>query len=86
MGSGMAFPREVIGKVNLATGHLAADLDLGLQSAVAGYAPLFCPAAVVRSEFPSTGLAAVAQRQRWEHRPFERPCNQGGPLYLGGSP
>ena len=67
MGSGMAFPREVIGKVNLATGHLAEDLDLGLQLAVAGYAPLFCPTAVVRSEFPSTGQAAVAQRQRWEH-------------------
>ena len=34
MGSGMAFPREVIGKVNLATGHLAEDLDLGVAVGV----------------------------------------------------
>ncbi len=39
MGSGMAFPRNVIGAVDLATDHLAEDLDLGLRLAFAGYAP-----------------------------------------------
>jgi cellulose synthase/poly-beta-1,6-N-acetylglucosamine synthase-like glycosyltransferase len=67
MGSGMAFPRDVIAAANLATGHLAEDLDLGLQLAAAGYAPVFCPTAVVRSEFPSTGEARARQRERWEH-------------------
>jgi cellulose synthase/poly-beta-1,6-N-acetylglucosamine synthase-like glycosyltransferase len=67
MGSGMAFPRNVIAAADLATGHLAEDLDLGLQLALAGHAPLFCPTAVVTSEFPSTGEAAALQRERWEH-------------------
>ena len=65
MGSGMAFPRSVVGAADLATGHLAEDLDLGLRLAAAGHAPVFCPTAVVRSEFPSTGQAE--QRQRWQH-------------------
>jgi cellulose synthase/poly-beta-1,6-N-acetylglucosamine synthase-like glycosyltransferase len=67
MGSGMAFPRKVIGMADLATDHLAEDLDLGLRLAFAGHAPQLCPTAVVRSEFPSTDQAAAAQRQRWEH-------------------
>ena len=66
MGSGMAFPRDVICSAKLATGHLAEDLHLGLQLASAGYPPFFCPTATVRSEFPSTPEAAAAQRQRWE--------------------
>ena len=67
MGSGMAFPRDVIGAVDLATDDLAEDLALGLQLAFAKHPPLFCPAAVVTSEFPATREAAAAQRQRWEH-------------------
>ena len=66
MGSGMAFPRDVIGAANLATGHLAEDLHLGLQLAASGHPPLFCPTAVVRSEFPVSAEGAAAQRQRWE--------------------
>ena len=67
MGSGMAFPRDVIGAVDLATDDLAEDLALGLQLAFAKHPPLFCPAAVVTSEFPATREAAAVQRQRWEH-------------------
>jgi cellulose synthase/poly-beta-1,6-N-acetylglucosamine synthase-like glycosyltransferase len=66
-GSGMAFPRSLIGAADLATGHLAEDVDLGLQFARLGHAPLFCPAALVTSEFPSTEQAAAVQRARWEH-------------------
>jgi cellulose synthase/poly-beta-1,6-N-acetylglucosamine synthase-like glycosyltransferase len=67
MGSGMAFPRNVFAAVKVASGHLAEDLDLGLQLARAGYAPLFCPGAVVRSVFPSRETDIATQRQRWEH-------------------
>jgi cellulose synthase/poly-beta-1,6-N-acetylglucosamine synthase-like glycosyltransferase len=67
MGSGMAFPRNTIGAVDLATDDLAEDLALGLQLTFAKRPPLFCPAAVVTSEFPATREAAAAQRQRWEH-------------------
>jgi cellulose synthase/poly-beta-1,6-N-acetylglucosamine synthase-like glycosyltransferase len=67
VGSGMAFPRQVFAAVDIATGHLAEDLDLGLQLACAGHAPLFCPSAVVRSVFPSSEADIATQRQRWEH-------------------
>jgi cellulose synthase/poly-beta-1,6-N-acetylglucosamine synthase-like glycosyltransferase len=67
VGSGMAFPRRVFSSVDIATGHLAEDLDLGLQLARVGHAPLFCPGAVVRSVFPSNETDAATQRQRWEH-------------------
>jgi cellulose synthase/poly-beta-1,6-N-acetylglucosamine synthase-like glycosyltransferase len=67
MGSGMAFPRSVFAVVDVATGHLAEDLELGLQLARASHAPLFCPGAVVRSVFPNNEAASVTQRQRWEH-------------------
>ena len=62
----MAFPRDVLRSADLATGHLAEDLHLGLQLASTGRAPFFCPAAVVRSEFPMSAEGAAAQRQRWE--------------------
>jgi cellulose synthase/poly-beta-1,6-N-acetylglucosamine synthase-like glycosyltransferase len=67
MGTGMAFPRKALAAAELATGHLAEDLDLGLQLAIADFLPLFCPAAMVRSEFPATAEASAVQRQRWEH-------------------
>jgi cellulose synthase/poly-beta-1,6-N-acetylglucosamine synthase-like glycosyltransferase len=67
VGSGMAFPRQVFSSVDIATGHLAEDLDLGLQLARAGHAPLFCPGAVVRSVFASSETDVATQRQRWEH-------------------
>jgi cellulose synthase/poly-beta-1,6-N-acetylglucosamine synthase-like glycosyltransferase len=66
MGTGMAFPRDVIRSADLANGHLAEDLHLGLQLAAVGYAPFFCPSAVVRSQFPMSAEGAAAQRQRWE--------------------
>ena len=67
MGTGMSFPRKAIESANLASGHLAEDLDLGFQLARAGHLPLLCPQAVVRSEFPASAQAAAVQRRRWEH-------------------
>jgi hypothetical protein len=67
VGSGMGFPRQAFAAVKVASGHLTEDLDLGLQLARAGYAPLFCPGAVVRSVFPSRETDIATQRQRWEH-------------------
>jgi cellulose synthase/poly-beta-1,6-N-acetylglucosamine synthase-like glycosyltransferase len=67
VGTGMAFPWEVIRSANLATGHLVEDLKLGLELAAAGHPPVFCPTAIVKSSFPSTLAAAAKQRERWEH-------------------
>jgi cellulose synthase/poly-beta-1,6-N-acetylglucosamine synthase-like glycosyltransferase len=67
MGSGMAFPWTVIRSVDLSSGLIVEDLKLGLDLASAAYAPLFCPSAVVTSDFPSSAEGAMGQRKRWEH-------------------
>jgi cellulose synthase/poly-beta-1,6-N-acetylglucosamine synthase-like glycosyltransferase len=66
MGTGMAFPWPVIGSVDIASGEIVEDLKLGLELAAAGSPPVFCPAAVVTSEFPLSDKGAATQRQRWE--------------------
>jgi cellulose synthase/poly-beta-1,6-N-acetylglucosamine synthase-like glycosyltransferase len=66
MGTGMAFPWEVIAKAHLSTGALVEDLKLGLELAADGHPPIFCPAAVVTSEFPASQEGARSQQLRWE--------------------
>ena len=67
MGTGMAFPWALLRDAPLATGHLVEDMQLGLDLAVAGRAPLFCPQALVSSVFPTDAEGARGQRTRWEH-------------------
>jgi cellulose synthase/poly-beta-1,6-N-acetylglucosamine synthase-like glycosyltransferase len=67
MGTGMAFPWNVIRTADLASGQIVEDLKLGLDLARAGKSPLFCEEAVVTSEFPATIAGADVQRKRWEH-------------------
>jgi cellulose synthase/poly-beta-1,6-N-acetylglucosamine synthase-like glycosyltransferase len=66
MGTGMAFPWDVVRSVDLASGSIVEDLNLGLDLAVLKTPPLFCPSAVVMSEFPSTVEGVESQRMRWE--------------------
>lgn len=66
MGTGMAFPWMVINAAELASGEIVEDLKLGLELALAGYAPQFCPSARVSSVFPSSAEGNRNQRQRWE--------------------
>ncbi|GAC1674091.1 MAG: glycosyltransferase family 2 protein [Steroidobacteraceae bacterium] len=67
MGTGMAFPWTCISAVNLASGHIVEDMQLGVDLALAGTAPLFCPGALVTSTFPSSEQGIASQRVRWEH-------------------
>lgn len=67
MGTGMAFPWAVIRSAKLASGQIVEDLNLGLDLAAAGNPPVFCPSALVTSQFPAAAAAADTQRQRWEH-------------------
>lgn len=67
MGTGMAFPWDVLRSAELASGQIVEDLKLGLDLAALGRPALFCPSAVVRSEFPVSAAGADAQRKRWEH-------------------
>ena len=66
MGTGMAFPWELIRSVNLAHGSTVEDVRLGLDFAQAGRPPLFCPSAGVMSHFPWSVEGAKSQRKRWE--------------------
>ena len=67
MGTGMAFPWRLIQQAELASGHIVEDLKLGLDLAGAGYAPQFCPEALVTSVFPVNAEGVKSQRTRWEH-------------------
>jgi len=66
MGTGMAFPWEIIRSANLASGSIVEDMTLGLELAESGKPPLFCPSASVHSQFPLTVAGAKSQRKRWE--------------------
>lgn len=60
MGSGMALPFNRLGRIDLATGHLAEDQKLGADFALAGKAPRFCPDAEIVSRFPRARRASVS--------------------------
>ena len=66
MGTGMAFPWDVICSADLASGLIVEDLKLGLDLALAGNSPIFCPSACVTSDFPSSVEGVQSQRLRWE--------------------
>jgi cellulose synthase/poly-beta-1,6-N-acetylglucosamine synthase-like glycosyltransferase len=66
-GSGMAFPWPLMRSATLATGHIVEDLKLGIDLARSGTPPIFCPEALVTSEFPLSSVGAASQRTRWEH-------------------
>ena len=66
-GSGMAFPWEMIRDAPLANGHIAEDMQLGIDLASKGYSPLYCTEALVSSYFPNNSEGTKIQRTRWEH-------------------
>jgi cellulose synthase/poly-beta-1,6-N-acetylglucosamine synthase-like glycosyltransferase len=66
VGSGMAFPWDIIRSADLSSGFIVEDLKLGLELATAGHPPIFCPSAVVTSTFPTSAQGTQTQRQRWE--------------------
>lgn len=67
MGTGMAFPWSLLRQANLAHGNMVEDMKLGIDLAVLGSPPSFCPGAVVTSEFPTSQHITHEQRKRWEH-------------------
>ena len=67
MGTGMAFTWPMLRDAPLASAHLVEDMQLGIDLAVAGTPPHFCPQARVTSMFPADAEGAASQRTRWEH-------------------
>jgi cellulose synthase/poly-beta-1,6-N-acetylglucosamine synthase-like glycosyltransferase len=66
-GTGMAFPWSAIASAPLASGNIVEDMQLGIDLAIAGIAPIFCQEAKVISRLPQQQEAAKSQRKRWEH-------------------
>ena len=66
MGTGMAFPWDVVRLADFTSGSIVEDLKLGLELTLAGYSPIYCPYACVTSEFPSSIKGVRIQRKRWE--------------------
>jgi len=67
LGTGMAIPWSLMDLRRLATGNIVEDMQLGIDLAVDGHPPVFCPEARVTGELPSGRKAAFIQRTRWEH-------------------
>ena len=67
MGTGMLIPFDLLQRLELGTNHIAEDMKLGIDCALNGFPPVFCPAALVESYFPETDSSHKVQRQRWEH-------------------
>jgi cellulose synthase/poly-beta-1,6-N-acetylglucosamine synthase-like glycosyltransferase len=84
MGSGMAFPWDIISNAALANGHIVEDMKLGMDLAAAGTAPLFCPHAMVWSSFPASDAGTNSQRKRWEHGHLSMILSQAPRFLLAG--
>jgi cellulose synthase/poly-beta-1,6-N-acetylglucosamine synthase-like glycosyltransferase len=67
MGTGMAFPWSIAENLRLSGENIVEDLQLGIDLAVRGHLPLFCPEARVTSALPPQNKAYLNQRKRWEH-------------------
>ncbi len=66
MGTGMAFQWDVIRSVDLASESIVEDMKLGLDLALSGHPPTFCPSLGVTSYFPTSTEGIRSQRLRWE--------------------
>lgn len=67
MGTGMALPWSLAEHAQLATGHVAEDMKLGVEMAKAGRAPRFLETVQVSSAFVTDSSVARVQKSRWEH-------------------
>lgn len=65
LGTGMAFPWRLFEGLALATSNIVEDLEIGLELADAGYAPIAVEEAQVFSD-AATKEATLEQRRRWE--------------------
>jgi glycosyltransferase involved in cell wall biosynthesis len=66
MGTGMAFEWNTLRLVDLASESIVEDMKLGLDLALSGSPPVFCPFLGVTSQFPTSIEGSHSQRLRWE--------------------
>ena len=67
MGTGMALPWSLMARAQLATGHVAEDMQLGVELTKTGHGPAFLVGARCSSSFVDDPTVARRQKARWEH-------------------
>lgn len=82
MGTGMAFLWDDIANIQLASGHIAEDMKLGVDLCRAKKPTLFFPQVCVQSFFPVTQEVAKNQRTRWEHGHLSTILSDAPSLFL----
>jgi len=83
MGTGMAFPWPLFATLPLASGHLAEDMELGVDLIRRGQGAVLVPAAQVTSP-PAAERDTLEQRKRWEHGFLSVATRQALPLLAEG--
>ena len=84
MGTGMAFPWNIISHAKLANGNIVEDMKLGIDLCIDGKPPLFYVDASVTSIFPNTPASQAVQRTRWEHGHLSMIISQAPQLVAQG--
>ena len=82
-GTGMAFPWQALEEISLASGNIVEDMQLGIDLALCGYSPIFCPSAQVTGILPQQTSAAKTQKTRWEHGHLQTILSQVPRLLKG---
>lgn len=75
-GTGMAFPWSALETISLASGNIVEDMQLSVDLAIAGKAPMFCEDALVIGCLPQQDGDAAEQRKRWEHGHLQTSLSQ----------
>lgn len=84
MGTGMAFPWELLSKTDLGNGNIVEDMKLGIDLAARNKGAYFYPAVSVRSTFPTQDDTLRGQRTRWEHGHLQTIFAHAMPLFFKG--
>jgi hypothetical protein len=84
MGTGMAFPWNMILNANLANGSIVEDMKLGLELAIAETPPVFFLGSQVSSYFPMESEVQSGQSTRWEHGHLAMILSEAPRLFILG--
>jgi cellulose synthase/poly-beta-1,6-N-acetylglucosamine synthase-like glycosyltransferase len=84
LGTGMALPWPAVAHLNLATGNVVEDMQMGIDLVLAGYPTRYEPRARVLSATPAKTDAVRSQRTRWEHGHLGTILAQTPRLLWGG--
>ena len=84
MGTGMAFPWNILSKADLANSNIVEDMKLGIDLSIAGTPPIFYANTKVTSDFPIASEVQSGQRARWEHGHLAMILSEAPKLFTQG--